>query len=275
MSDKTVKICKLALLTVILALLCVMGYRLIKTGSPNLNILEGDAVVDGSYNGVKTVKVDVLTCAVRVNTHGESDVKVEIRKTGFGLSDKNRPSVKQTADELIITQPKLMMSAMTSGYIVYISVPETSRLDYELNTASGSLRLNAPSENASVTSASGSIKINAPAVNASARSVSGSVEIDAGESARSVSAESASGAVRISVGGKAATVRAATVSGAIRLEIPESSGYTMDYSTVSGSVKDAMRGASYKKSGVATQGGGEIKISANSVSGSIRIDEND
>ncbi len=277
MSNRTLNIFKLVFLLLILIPLCVISYRIVVKGSLNMSILgfsNGEVVKQESFADVSALRTDLVSCSVNVTTHAADGVSVTIRKVGLGSQGKNMPSVKLDGDVLAITEPRVIMSFSVTGYIVDVAVPASSRMDYDLSTISGHVHLDAMSDNAKLHSTSGAVRVDASCVDVVAESTSGSIRIRGDESTKSVRANNTSGSIRIAAGENVQTIDADNTSGSIRISIPARLGYTMDYSSVSGSIKDDYRGIKYDKHGSALmKGDGEVKITAHNVSGGIKLED--
>lgn len=83
--------------------------------------------------------------------------------------------------------------------------------------------------------------------------------------------ESISGGIRIVANPETQKIISSSISGAIKIGLEKVSGYEMDYSTISSSVRDSYSEINYSKSGTATNGDGSLKIDAQSISGSISL----
>ena len=272
MSNRTVNICKLILLLALLVPLCVLGYRMVSKGSMDMfSFHGGKAVLQESYTGVTAVRTDLCSCSVSVSTHNSGETEVEIRRVGLGLGANDAPQVKLEGGALEITQPRTLFSFSTVGYAVSIRVPADSLMDYELRSVSGSVRLYAPGGKVFAKTTSGSIRVGGSAADVQAESVSGGIRLYGDERTRRMRADNTSGSIKVAAGENAESIHTQSISGSIKISIPKTLGYTLDYKSVSGSVKDEYRGISYERHGVATQGDGQAAITAHNTSGSIKL----
>ncbi|MDO5112576.1 MAG: DUF4097 family beta strand repeat-containing protein, partial [Clostridia bacterium] len=223
-------------------------------------------------SGVTAVKADLVSCPVNVSTHSGSDTRVKIRRVGLGIGRSNEPAVSLENGVLTVRQPRVLLNFSTVGYIVDITVPADACLDYDLMSISGSVRLDAPGNTAKLRTTSGSIRMSGSAVNVEAESVSGSVKLYGDERTQTVRAVTTSGSIKTAAGKNAQSIYATSTSGSVKISIPPDLGYTMDYKTASGSVKDVYRGVAYEKQGTAEAWGANVvAITARSTSGSIKL----
>lgn len=233
----------------------------------NIPFKEGE---EKSFSNVEKIVVDSISLPVHIYESDVAQVTVKDSSTVYGLGSKNPNTLSQENGTLSFKQKKRFpFLSIVRGNLV-IEVPHGSTLEYDISNVSGSIIHDATSENTlKTTTVSGSIKIHQGGEKVFAKSTSGSVRIYS--PFKDVSAKSVSGAVRILADQNSKQISGSSVSGSVTVQLENVSGYDMDYSTTSGSVKDTYSNIDYSKSGNASYGDSSLKISASSVSGSIKL----
>ncbi len=240
---------------------------------------------DYSEDSVKGVNVDLVSASFRMSVGSGSRIVVKITTN---LPEDRRPVAKMDGSTLVVKAPKNVMNNFNFGLYkttVEITVPSsfntssraTSR-DIKIDNVSGSIQVEKITANSfDIDVVSGSIKltdINADSVDTD--SVSGSTNIEGKFSKFDVDSVSGSVNVRTSdmVDSKSSVN---TVSGSVHIYIPENNGFTLDYSSVSGTTRNEFTGFksdSKTKSGKNEYKNGGVKISAETISGSIHVEKN-
>lgn len=153
-----------------------------------------------------------------------------------------------------------------------VNVNDISGDKVGLSTVSGSIdATNVTANTLDLETASGSLKTTACTIDSvQANSVSGAIKLEG--SFNTVLADAVSGSSSVKSSVCPTRVRMDTVSGACSLAIPESSGFTARYSTVSGGFSCAFPATISNDR--ATYGDGSADFSFNTVSGSIQIVKN-
>ena len=150
-----------------------------------------------------------------------------------------------------------------TGNIV-IEVPKDIVLEYTIKNISGSIDHDAPSKKSlTATSISGSINVHQGGEKAYLNSTSGSVRSHQGF--EELSASSVSGGFYVVADQKSRVLSVNSVSSGVNVKLEQGLGYTLDYSTVSGSVKDTYQNVKLKNSGEVVYGDGSLKMRASSV----------
>lgn len=220
-----------------------------------------------SFSGVQSVEATTNSYSITVTEQPGTETKVEFYSGGFQTAKE--PVIQLQNGVLIVKETNATAGISFGSGRIVISVPEGAPLDYSLTSTSGSLKLYAPGKTVSLASTSGSVKVYQGGETLDAVSTSGSVKVYG--AFKSVSAASTSGDVKVTADENTTSVSASSTSGSVKIRLPKETGYTLDFMTVSGSVKDEYRGSSFGKSGSTEQGDGQIEINASSVSGSIKL----
>ncbi|HHX62544.1 MAG TPA: DUF4097 domain-containing protein [Epulopiscium sp.] len=233
----------------------------------NAPLIEGEVK---SFSGVEKIVVDAISLPIHIYESDVATVTVTDNSQAYGLSTSKPNMLSQKGHVLSFKQGKpLSFLSIATGNII-IEVPRGSTLEYDINNISGSLIHDAISKNTlTATSISGSIRIHQAGEKVFAKSTSGSVRIYS--SFEDVEAKSVSGSVRILANQDSKQILGSSISGSVRIQLENVSGYTMDYSTTSASVKDTYANTAYSKSGKTAYGDSSLKINASSVSGSIKL----
>lgn len=223
-----------------------------------------------SFSNIEKIVVDSISLPVHIYESDVTQVTVQDNSKVYILGTKSPNKLSQEDDVLSFKQGKqFSFLSITRGNIV-IEVPRGSALEYDINNISGSIIHDAMSRDTlTATSISGSVKILQPGEKLFAKSTSGSVRIYS--PFEDVSAKSISGSVQILANQDSKQISGSSVSGSVKIQLENVSGYTMDYSTTSGSVKDTYANIDYSKSGKTSYGDSSLKINASSISGSIKL----
>lgn len=233
----------------------------------NIPLIEGEAK---SFSSVEKIVVDAINLPIHIYESDVAKVTVTDNSQAYGLGTK-KPNVLAQKDHVLSFKQGKRFSFLSfiRGNII-IEVPRGSTLEYDISNVSGSLIHDAISKNTlTTTSISGSIRIHQAGEKVFAKSTSGSIRIYS--SFEDVKAQSVSGGVRILANQDSKQISGSSVSGSITIQLANVTGYEMDYSTTSGSVKDTYANIDYSKSGNASYGDSSLKINASSVSGSIKL----
>lgn len=240
---------------------------------------------DYSEDSVKSVKVDVVSASVRMSVGSGSRVVVKITTN---LPEERRPVAKLDGSTLTVKTPKNVVNNFNFGQYktsVEIMVPSsfntssraTSR-DIKMENVSGSIQIEKITAGSfEVDVVSGSIKLtDIEADSVDTDSVSGSTTIEG--KFRKFDVDSVSGSVHIKTSEMVDSKSSAnTISGSVEISIPENKGFTLDYSSVSGTTKNDFTGFKSDrktKSGTNEYKNGGVKISAETISGSIHVEKN-
>lgn len=131
--------------------------------------------------------------------------------------------------------------------------------------------MNAPTDSLDIDSVSGAVSVNENGREASVETVSGSIRMDSYFD--ELDASSISGSVRVRVGTGAKSADIECVSGSVRVSVEAGVGYTLEYESAGGSVKDEYSGNSGGRKGVLKVGDGRVDISVETVSGSVSLED--
>lgn len=277
MKNKTIILIQIAVLVLVFIMLSGIAAAFIFRGDfvrgfkmPFFGGDEGSLTMTQSqtFSDIKEINVDAISYSVYIEEHNSSDVIVEeyIKSTA---NVKNE--ISSQGGELYFKQPKkFAFFNMDFGKIV-IKVPQGSELKYDIDSVSGKINLDAQSKTADLETTSGSVNLYQSGDTADVNSVSGSIKGYA--PFRKIDAESISGSIKLTADYKTSEVKADTISGSVKIELLDTGvGYIMEYSTVSGSVKDEYNNTKYEKRGTVKQGDEQIDIETTTVSGSINLE---
>lgn len=269
MKNRTFLGIKLACYCILFVMVCAFSIRFM--GLTQSTKLVGTMTTDQhqltgkeEYDGINKLKVDITSYGIEVESYSGSKVSVEY----YGVST-DRLIVTVKDNQLLIQQDDhKKFFDWRSGKVV-IKVPSQLIEEMILETVSGSINVDALAEDIKASSVSGSVRVSGQGNRLVASSVSGSVR-NLGDF-ETVEARSTSGSVRTTATKRTNTLELQSVSGSIRISLAEGVGYDMNYSSISGSVKDEYQGISYKGVGECTYGNKQVRIHAGTTSGSIRL----
>lgn len=272
-----IKLILLFFILIILGRIIIVGninildeIRISITGPSSFNNTHLDEGEEKSFSNVEKIMVDSISLPVHIYESDVAKVTVRDNSTSHGLGSKNPNTLSQKGGVLSFKQKKRFsfLSIVRGGLI--IEVPRGSILEYDISNISGSIIHDAISKDTlRATTVSGSIKIHQGNEKVFAKSTSGSIRIYS--SFEDVKAQSVSGGVQILANQDSKQISGSSVSGSVTIQLANVTGYEMDYSTTSGSVKDTYANIDYSKSGNASYGDSSLKINASSVSGSIKL----
>ncbi len=275
-SNKSFLIGKLIALLLLLAVIVTLGVYFItgnKTRLPlawNFNTRsEENLILSEEYSGVDAINVNTASFSVRVEKYSGEKVKVE-----FYCTDKDgKDYIKLTQDASSLSVNQKTNSEFFSVYnaSVVVLVPQDSAYDYSINTASGSIRLEAASGNVDIGSASGSVRVSDGGEKLGVTTVSGSIRVSGAFITANLN--STSGSIRAMADEKSESLDANSVSGSIKIMLDGANDYAFDCSSTSGSIRDEYTGSRYGSYGNGKVGAGTLKVSAHSTSGSIRLED--
>lgn len=155
---------------------------------------------------------------------------------------------------------------------VRVSLPASWKGDLDLECVSGSVNMDGISaESVSLEAVSGTVTISACTVNRlDLETVSGSLSADGGFGR--VSSETVSGSIKVDFrDAPAGKCKFESVSGSVTLGLPHGTGYTLDYSSMSGSFSDEITGTNGSRKVSSRNGDGGIPIIVSTMSGSVRV----
>lgn len=268
MNRKQWLIIKLILLVLIFSMFIGIAISAINySKSSGMPIVEGEKQ---SFSDIDKIVIESISLPVHIYESDVTQVTVMDNSKAYGLGTSKPNRLSQESSTLSFKQGKrISFLSFVMGDLV-IEVPRGSVLEYDIENISGSITHDARSTGTlKVSSISGSVKVHQIGDKVFAKSTSGSVRIYA--TFEEVSAESISGSVRVMANQDSRQILGSSVSGSVSIQLENVSGYEIDYSTTSGSVKDTYTNIDYSKSGMITQGDSILKINASSVSGSIRL----
>ena len=153
MNRKTYLVLKLVLLILLFCLLLgLAAFFLLRGFLPGSGY--GKLRVSAVFDDVETVAVDSGACAVEVLEGAGDSLTVAYYQSGFLPSDP--PQWEQTENTLTVTSQS---RGILSGGRIVLWVPSGDPLNYQIQTASGSVRLDMPSGNAEIHTTAGSVKV--------------------------------------------------------------------------------------------------------------------
>lgn len=219
-------------------------------------------------------KIIVESVNLPVNIYEEDVEKVTIKDNSkvYGLSTGKPNTIDEEDGVLSVKQEKnYSFLFFVTGEII-IEVPKGSFLEYDINSISGKINHTALSKDTlRAKSISGAVRIHRGSERVTIETISGSVRIHA--PFQEVSASSVSGSIHIVANQDTKQILTSTISGSTSIQLENVSGYNMEYSTTSGSIKDVYEGLVYSKKGSTTLRDSYLKINSSSVSGSIKLED--
>ncbi len=237
-----------------------------------------------SEDSIKDFDVELVSSSLKVTVGSGSKVNVKI---STNLPEEKRPVASLNGNTLTVKSPKNLLNNFNFGQYktsVEITVPSSfnksskaSSRDMKLSTVSGSVYVeNLTADSFDVGTVSGSIKlIDVVANSVDTDSVSGSTTIEG--KVRKFDVDTTSGSVHVKTSEMVTSKSSANaVSGSIYITLPENKGFTLDYSTVSGTTHNEFTGfksTSKNRSGKDEYKSGDVKISAGTISGSIHVEK--
>lgn len=273
MSKKTSLIIRLILLILAFLLVAASAVRVALKGWESMSIsFSGEPVSSEQFTDVTSIAVDAVAYSIEVAEYDGSSVVAEFYRSGIGSAAA--PETALTDGALVIQEASNPVGIHLGGGKIKLHVPAGSLLPYQLCSASGSIRLDAGSSTSELHTASGSVKVFQSGERLAIQTTSGSVKVY--EPFNSLDIQTTSGSIKASAGSDTADAKLKSVSGSIKLKLDGVSGYTMDYSTVSGSVKNEYPAMEYNyaahhKHGSAVWSDGSLSIQAETTSGSIKL----
>ncbi|MCR4938816.1 MAG: DUF4097 domain-containing protein [Treponemataceae bacterium] len=250
-----------------------------------LDVIPGDTeIIETSYSAdsIKNVDVELVSSSFNMTQASVDEVQVKIITN---LPEEKRPVAKLNGSTLEIHTPKHMgnnnwLNNYRTRVEVYVpasfnSSSYAASREIDIDGVSGSIYIEQiKAADIDIDVVSGSVvlsDIEAKTVDCDA--VSGSVNING--KLDGVDVQTVSGSINV----KTSTVPTSkcafeAVSGSVRFTLPENDGFTLDYSSVSGTTSNDFTGFvsdRKSKSGKNTYKDGELKITAGTISGSITI----
>lgn len=223
--------------------------------------------------GIKGVEVDLNSLAVEITESTDGLFHVD-----FTSGAKRRCSIRNSGGRLRISEKKQRFPNVTSmlGGAVLIRIPSRYNGTVGVDSVSGAAKASGLSLGSlDIESVSGSASITDCKISVlDVETVSGSIRAD-GDFGR-LDVESVSGSIKITarspLKGESSVE---SVSGSVALKMPADSGYTLRWSTVSGSFNDEITGAGGGKRGTSTNADGSARISVETMSGAIKVSATD
>lgn len=269
MSKKIIDITRLVVLFIILALL-VLIFINVTRGSKASMIYNSNPVLNEEYSGVSKVVCNMSSCALRVMEHDSDKVVVKAYTDGF--PEVPAPKVSMDGGILNIEQLRILHIGFFIRNSVEIYVPRGCVMDYSLRTSSGSIRLDAKSGEAVLSSSSGSIKVYQGGSKLDVNCTSGSIRIY--EPFVSEKLHCSSGSIKSIAGENSQSVDISCTSGSVCVGLkPENIGYSFSAHATSGSIKDEYHDSRFGNDAQSSNGDGKLSIQIRTTSGSIRLDD--
>lgn len=219
---------------------------------------EVEIFVPKSFVQKKNGFVEVKTVSGSVNVESVGGEKIELCSTSGSVNAS------------VISANTIALETKSGS----VSLDDSKSTEVSLESLSSSVKCNnISSTKIKLTSASGAVKCNySSAEQVELYGISGSVYFDG--RCKTINAKTVSGSCKIQNGiAFTGDVCLKSTSGSVYLSMPENDGYTLEYSTVSGSVHDSFIGANTKGKGSYKYKSGSFAINAASVSGSIFIEK--
>lgn len=238
-------------------------------GANMLSIMPIEEGEKKTFTDVEKIIVDTINLPIDIYESDVSQVSIQDNTTIYGLGSRKPNKVAYQDGVLSFKQVKQKSFLSIVRGNVIVEVPRGSVLDYKLDSISGGINHDALSEDLKLETISGAIRIQQEGEKISVESISGSVRIYS--AFEDVVVDSISGSIRLVANGNTKEVEGSSISGSIRIKLDQVSGYEMDYSTISSSVKDDYSKTAYSKSGRASSGDESLKMNLSSISGSIGL----
>lgn len=268
MNNKIIDITKLVVLFIILILLTFVFVDIIKGGSGIMSYEKSSPILNEEYAGVKKLECNMSSSELRVSEYDGEKVIVKAYSSGFPVTPA--PSVSMTDGILKIQQINIISFGLFKRNTVEILVPRGSEFDYDLHTISGSLKLDAKSVNAALSSTSGSVKVYQGGKTLDLKCTSGSVKVY--EPFVNARINCISGSIKSVCGEISENMDITCTSGSVRVKLyPADIGYVFNGDATSGSVKDEYRDSRFGNSGTSSQGDQKLSINVRTTSGSIKL----
>ena len=263
MNRKTYLVLKLVLLILLFCLLLgLAAFFLLRGFLPGSGY--GKLRVSAVFDDVETVAVDSGACAVEVLEGAGDSLTVAYYQSGFLPSDP--PQWEQTENTLTVTSQS---RGILSGGRIVLWVPAGDPLNYQIQTASGSVRLDMPSRETEITTTTGSAKVCQGGNRLTVSTKTGSIKVY--EPFQDQSLETKTGSIKTTADQNSVSCRAGTNTGSVKVALEGVTGYTFTYDVSVGSVKDAYQNISYDRQGVSTWGDGSLILEAESDTGSVKL----
>ena len=235
-----------------------------------------------SEDSVKDFDIELVSASLKVTVGSGSKVNVKITTN---LPEDRRPVAKLDGSKLVIKTQKNIVNNFNFGQYrtsVEITVPSSfnkssyaSSRDIKIDNVSGGVNIeNLKAGSFNVEVVSGSIKlIDIDADYVDTESVSGSTTVEG--KFRKFDIDTVSGSVHIKTSDMVDSKSSVNaISGSVEISIPENNGFTLDYSSVSGTTHNEFTGFKSDrktKSGNDVYKNGNVKITVGTVSGGINV----
>ena len=244
------------------------------------------------YEDISNLDIDLVNEAFVLETWNNDYTEVTIISS---YPQEKQPKINFAGSTLSISVPPRNSFGIHSGDNVTIRLPKTMAENLtktDVDIVSGKVNIsNTKSTDANVSSVSGSININeCDFVALDCDSVSGAIKITTSK-IEEVSCESVSGKIEIeadieknfdiSTTSGSQTIQTNTlpllggdcesISGSVKIAIPENTGFSLDYESISGSISNEFTGSTMKKSGENVYKNGSVEFDVETVSGKITI----
>lgn len=220
-------------------------------------------------SNIDEIVVKNISYSIGIDYHDENNILIQFYST------KNNPLQYFTIDcsngILTVKQKKEHKIIMANAGKIIIKVPSHKLYKYNLNTISGIIAVNVESESLVTNSISGNTKIVKTGKYLNCSTTSGYVKIYS--PFQNINVGVVSGGIKLVIGSKTQTVKLSTVSGSIKIALRDNVGYTICSATVLGRIKNKYNNEMYKNGKNCVYGNGQVKISASTVSGSIKLEE--
>ncbi|MDO4566853.1 MAG: DUF4097 family beta strand repeat-containing protein [Oscillospiraceae bacterium] len=266
MSNRNFLTVKLVVLIILLAAALLTAFYIIGGGWSGLKLFSlspsGEELSSGeSFKDVSKLDIDLLSYSLDI-VEGEGDETV----VSFSSLSGSAAPLYTLEDGVLSISEKPSVGIKPDGKLI-LSLPRGLEPNIDIDSASGSVSVKAPGSELDIDTTSGSIKISAGGRSLKAASVSGSITIDACFETQEL--ESVSGSIKTRLDRGTRSIDAESASGSLRISVSDAAPYTLDFESISGSVRDEYSGMSFGST--ASWGGGGTAVSAETISGSIRL----
>ena len=255
-----------------LTLLIVLFFA-IGIGAINFSGLTNKSNIDKkekTFSSVDKLVMESTSLSVDIHESNVEKVTIKDHSKTRGLMARKPIKIIQTGGVVSVKQRKSgFFFTSVSGNIV-VEIPKGSKLEYDVSTVSGHIDHDATSSSElKAKSISGKIGIQKSGEKVNVKTTSGAIKIYS--PFEEIKGKSVSGSIFVAANQDSKKVNLSTVSDSIKIQLENRVGYTFNFSTKSGSVKDTYENKDYSKSGKATIKEPLVKIGASSISGSITL----
>ena len=226
----------------------------------------GETLISQSYSGNSISELHIGVAAAKISITKSADEKAHIAvKAERNAQYRARFKMGVSDGRLTLLQ----RNHARGHYNIEVSLPENRYEQIQLETASGSLKVDGlESDSIVLKSVSGSVNVKAACRTIRSESMSGSVNLDL-SGAESIHVSAVSGSTNIKTNVKAPNIDVDSMSGSTNVVVPQDASFTYSVKGVSGSLRVFDQQGMGGLSGIIADGDGAITIK--SVSGRTEI----